>query len=403
MKEAKKRTLFLFAVLWLFDAYGQSDTILVYDVQSMTLDTILPVSIDTSIVFDNTSSSIGSLGSQAFLSLTAPTTNLFSGSNFSDIVRAELFYTVTDYPLRTAIKLFGWINDTLYQGCSAIMIGENLVLTAAHCIRFNQNWVFDSIMVAPAYDNGSYQSVIPTSLVDKYYIFESWYDGWSDDIAILQLRQPIGQQIGWIGLAFSSDTSYFSGKVFHKLSYPGVTSPWDSTKVYNGDTLYYNYGYIDNISANALGVNSPEALGIPGQSGSSLFYTDNSEYYSFGVFSLSANYRHPQITRNIFYQLKNIIDNYAVSVRGTHPSIDFFKIYPNPSSGRFTLEIQVEEPQEVVLRILSILGQEILIEKRKPKFGLYRVEVDISTHSKGLYLLQITTKQGVLAKRIVIE
>ena len=148
-----------------------------------------------------------------------------------------------------------------------------------------QNWLYDSLLIAPAYDNGSYQPSLPNSVVEKYYVFKSYYNhSANDDIALLQLREPVGQQVGWIGIAFSSDPSYFSNKVFHKLSYPAVPNPNNPSQVYNGDTLYYNYGYIDVINS-FLGINSHDAYGVPGQSGSSLFYTDNNQYFSFGVLS----------------------------------------------------------------------------------------------------------------------
>lgn len=374
------------------DAFGQSDTILVYDVPTQTIDTILPISFDTTVTFNSTSSAIGSLGAPVSLSLTSPVINLFSGSNFSDIERAELPYNVTDYPIRTAVKLFGWINDTLYNGCSAIMIGEDLALTAAHCIMLNQNWQFDSMRAVPAYDNGLYQPTLPTSMVDKYYMFKTWYNWWSDDIAILQLRESIGQQIGWMGIAFSSDTGYFSSKVFHKLSYPAVANPFDTTKVYNGDTLYYNYGHIDILLSDYLGVNSPEALGIPGQSGSSLFYTDNSEYYSFGVLSTSNNYRHHQITRNIFYQFKNVMDNYANATPNILSNNSAVKVYPNPANQHATFEFDNSEQLEHTLTLYDMQGR---LVQTIINITTNRLELDRKNLTSGLYSFQLRTDKEI--------
>lgn len=402
MKTVIRHLLTFLIICWCPETLAQPDTIIVYDVPTQTIDTILPVSFDTAITFDNTLSSIGSLGSQVPLSLTPPAVNLFSSSNFSDIEKAELSYNVTDYPIRTSIKLFGWNNDTLGQGCSAIMVGENLVLTAAHCIMLFQNWLYDSMLVVPAYDNGIYQLTLPTSIVDKYYIFKTFYDGTAwEDIALLQLRQPIGQQIGWIGMAYSSDTSYFSNKVFHKFSYPAVVSPFDSTKVYNGDTLYYNYGYIDILSPNNLGVNSPEASGIPGQSGSSLFYTDNLEYYSFGVFSWSTYYRHHTITNEIFYALKNVMDNYAVSISGNQPNSNNTIVYPNPFSDFTTLEFEYLKNKNYALAIYSAIGQ---LVRTVDDITTGRVKIERKNLASGLYFFQLRNNRQVVAiGKLIIE
>ena len=396
-----KKLLFI-SLLFLVGVAGfaQPDTIIVYNVPTQTVNTILPLSFDTTATFDNTSSSIGSFGSQVPLSLTPPTVNLFNGSNFSDIERAELFHTVTDYPIRTAIKLFGWLNDTLEHGCSAIMVGENLVLTAAHCIQSltTQDWLFDSILVAPAYDNGTIQLTLPTSIVDKYYVFKSFYYHTAfDDIALLQLRQPIGQQIGWAGIAFSSDTSYFSGKVFHKFSYPSVVSPFDSSKVYNGDTLYYNYGYIGIVPFNNLGVNSPQALGIPGQSGSSFLYTDNFDYYSFGVFTFSSNYRHYQITRNVFNRLKNIMDNYAVSIQDKIAEGNSIKVYPNPTSGYFYIQGSFALP--AVIELYDLTGRQVYRKPIKSNFQ----QINVANLAAGLYIYRLLSDGKQARGEIILE
>ncbi|MBL4657155.1 MAG: T9SS type A sorting domain-containing protein [Flavobacteriales bacterium] len=239
-------------------------------------------------------------------------------------------------------------------------------------------------------------------MVDKYYLFNTWYDGWSDDIAIIQLRESIGQQIGWMGIAFSSDTSYFSGKVFHKLSYPAVTNPFDSTKIYNGDTLYYNSGNIDIILPNALGVNSPEALGVPGQSGSSLFYTDNSEYYTFGVLSTSNNYKHPQITRNIFYQYKNIIDTYSISTRRLlRRNIIAVKVYPNPANQYVTFEFDNSEQVNHTLTLYDIQGR---LVQTIMDITTNKIEMDRRDLTSGLYFFLLSTDKQVRANgKLTIE
>lgn len=369
-------------------AFGQADTIIVYKINTQTIDTILPISFDSTITFDKTTSSFGSFGSQTALSLLPPTTNLFSNSDFSELARAELFFNVSDYPIRAATRLFNYKNGVLASSCSGIMVANDLVLTAGHCAYnyINKVWGYDSIQVAPSYNNGLVPPALPSTMVDKVYIFKTFYDKKSwDDVALLQLRQPIGQQTGWIGIAFNSDTSYFTGKVFHKLSYPSITSPFDTTRHYNGDTLYYNYGYIDKLPPNNLGINSPQALGITGQSGSSFFYTDNIEYFSFGVMSYSNMYRHYQFTKNIFHQFKNIINTYSTATQEVLTNENMIKIYPNPFNSYTTIQLNKTVINaeatifnlygQQVKNIKNIFGQKIIFHRDNIPSGLYFIHI----------------------------
>jgi len=372
---------------------------IVYDITSQTASVIPPVSFDTTIAFEQTTFSVGSLVNQVPLSLTPPASNLFSGSQFSDIERAELFYNATDYPVRTAIHLFRYKNDTLGGCCSGIMVRKNLVLTAAHCIRtYAGVWTGDSTFVAPAFDNGAIQLNLPNSMVKKYYLFKNYYDGsGAPDIALLELKEPIGEQTGWVGMGFHKDTSFYSNNVFHKLSYPAFVSPFDSTKVYNGDTLYYNYGKISNMG-NSLVVNSAQANGIPGQSGSSFFYTDNSNYYSVGVMVFSSHYNHSRISNNVFYQFKNIIDNYATTIPENLSSISPLNIYPNPSSDYITIE-NIPQNKDAILTVYNIHGQS-LIQQHTNKTS---VQLNVSGLSKGLYFVKLNYKNTVMTTKFVKE
>lgn len=70
-----------------------------------------------------------------------------------------------------------------------------------------------------------------------------------------------------------------------------------------------------------------------------------------------------------------------------------FTIYPNPTSKQFTIQINNSEFKKA--SIYNSLGQFVKSSKK--------LVIDISTLSKGIYLLQVETKQGKASKKLIIE
>jgi len=78
-------------------------------------------------------------------------------------------------------------------------------------------------------------------------------------------------------------------------------------------------------------------------------------------------------------------------------------VFPNPSSGKFRVEFEVEGLRDVELRVLTLLGQEIYVIKPGKVSGAYREEIDLSTQATGVYMIQIVTDQNVVSRRITIR
>ena len=90
---------------------------------------------------------------------------------------------------------------------------------------------------------------------------------------------------------------------------------------------------------------------------------------------------------------------YEVSTVGiAQNSTDNFKIYPNPNSGSFTVDLGKSSVSSNI-KLLTLQGQ-ILLEMKTEKKQVIEIE---SNQAKGIYLIQISNETGVVTKKMVIE
>ncbi|MGW8121711.1 T9SS type A sorting domain-containing protein [Roseivirga echinicomitans] len=77
--------------------------------------------------------------------------------------------------------------------------------------------------------------------------------------------------------------------------------------------------------------------------------------------------------------------------------------YPNPSDGRFDLEIETIGDGPVQVKILSPIGK-VLYDKTNDD-GVFgnSFQIDISDEKEGVYILQVIQNNKTLTKRVVIE
>ncbi|MCF8315057.1 MAG: T9SS type A sorting domain-containing protein [Ignavibacteriales bacterium] len=365
------------------------------------------VGIDSQKIFDNTNWNKGSEPGLSLLN-TLPPEITYNNSGFSDFLLAREKFSPADYPARTAVILFVSENGILKQKCSGVLVAYNYVLTDCHCVGIfdtsSRLRFFDSIWVYPAFDNGYENPVFGKSLGAEYITFKSNLTGfYKKDIALIKLNDDIGAKTGWLGIAFSTDDSYFENKVLHKFSYPGPVDPTDSSRIFLSGSLYYNYGTLDLITSDWIGYN---ITGIPGQSGSSLFYTNNDEYLSFGAQVWSGQSKHLRITPEIFYPFRSVINNGVSSFKVGHDNAAFYYIseaYPNPFNPVTNVNYSIPQTGLVELKLFDIMGREVLtlINEIKVK-GEYHTTIDGSHLSGGVYFLGIRSGRFYQVRKLIL-
>lgn len=399
-----KPLLCLFSILFCCELAGQNKPLIVYDVATKQKSKLPIIPFDSLINQSRTDFFSGKYSqSKVDLSLEIPQENLHQNTHFTNKSPAKEFANVYDFPFSATIKLVIENDGELYHGCSAVMISSRHVLTAAHCfidISTPNEVMIDSVYAVPMYDNGLPQTSIPKSLISKIYFFEDWNVGNGEDILVLELEKPIGEMTGWFGIGYNEDNTFFEENNFHKLSYPG-DKLFDDDVDYNGDTMYYSYGRLgflsNNSSDNYLGVPSHFG-GRPGESGSSIFYTNNEDVYTtYGVLNFVSNYRHSRIQDWQFYAIKSVIEAHTIPIEPTNSIVEV-SIFPNPTADRVNLKFD-DFTDEYIISVVNANGQRIgFIELEK---GQLETEIDLTAQPAGVYFLNIYKGKEKVSKRVV--
>jgi PKD repeat protein len=79
------------------------------------------------------------------------------------------------------------------------------------------------------------------------------------------------------------------------------------------------------------------------------------------------------------------------------------QVYPNPVSGKVTVEFTYDDPS-VQLSVINSLGQSVISRTAYPSSGnIFKSEMDMSSFSAGIYFLQVKTKSESVFLQVVKE
>ena len=84
-------------------------------------------------------------------------------------------------------------------------------------------------------------------------------------------------------------------------------------------------------------------------------------------------------------------------------NINKLSIYPNPSNDVFNIVFNSNTKQDIDLRIHNVLGEVIFIESLTDFSGDYNTAVDMTPYPNAIYILQLSTKDGMLNRKLVLE
>jgi hypothetical protein len=78
-------------------------------------------------------------------------------------------------------------------------------------------------------------------------------------------------------------------------------------------------------------------------------------------------------------------------------------IYPNPSRDIFSVSFTSEDVQNLKVRVLNVIGEELINENLEQFVGEYTKQIDLTNNAKGIYFLEIETNDGVINKKLILQ
>ncbi len=78
-------------------------------------------------------------------------------------------------------------------------------------------------------------------------------------------------------------------------------------------------------------------------------------------------------------------------------------VYPNPNNGQFNIKLDKENKNEMTVRIFSISGKLTYSKTIQSKTGHKLIPIDLHNKAKGIYTIQIISKDNVITKKVMVE
>ena len=92
-----------------------------------------------------------------------------------------------------------------------------------------------------------------------------------------------------------------------------------------------------------------------------------------------------------------------IKIESEYSTIENLTIYPNPSRDIFNISFISEEKQNLKVRLVNLIGEQLISEGLKQFIGQYTKEIDLTNKAKGIYFLEIETDDGVINKKLMLQ
>lgn len=104
-----------------------------------------------------------------------------------------------------------------------------------------------------------------------------------------------------------------------------------------------------------------------------------------------------------YFNLDNVsINQYAVTALKQNKNVLNFAAFPNPATGKFTLQLNNLLQKSANLKIIDINGTLVKYMSLNSSFN-FTSEIDISNFAKGAYIISVETDENIFTQPLIIQ
>jgi hypothetical protein len=77
-------------------------------------------------------------------------------------------------------------------------------------------------------------------------------------------------------------------------------------------------------------------------------------------------------------------------------------VYPNPNSGRFVVDYQMESAGDIRIDIVDLSGKLIMRDDVRGVQGMFQKQYDFGHIANGSYMIRLHSPDGIVTRRVVV-
>jgi len=110
----------------------------------------------------------------------------------------------------------------------------------------------------------------------------------------------------------------------------------------------------------------------------------------------------------VFYTNDLLIDDVKIdeavitSINSTSNNINL-NVYPNPTSGLFTLNVNTTDVNELNIKVMNMHGQVVYAKNNFDNISNVKEQINLSNNAKGIYFVTVTSDKGIVTHKVVVK